>query len=374
MLLNSSTSSSALPYSDHNHEPTVAVCPQTNEVLVSWYSTNCGEPGRCTGLVSARWAPGTPSFSQAAVDLDISDRCQCCTAYLMDRSDNTLYHFSAFSAAGTYDDIAGILRESHDCGRTWSAPQIIWPEHGIEHQIVVTVLLNSHKQVMVPCDHWGTPPFAKSGDQSIVQHAPLADIYSPTAWTVNNASTKTNASNTGAHHASIVELRNGSYISIGRGHDIAGTMAQGISTDGGFVWSAHASSFPGIHGGQREVMLRLGSIDQPIMCCTFANAPMPVPRAGGGTFTVLGLYCALSTDEGASFPVRRPITTNFSRQGEQVAGFDGRPFTMSFNSSEPDGYLAAAVGGDGTINLITSRNHYRFNLAWLQQKANVPTD
>ncbi len=34
------------------------------------------------------------------------------------------YHFSAMSAAGTYDDIMVVLQTSTDCGHTFSDPQI----------------------------------------------------------------------------------------------------------------------------------------------------------------------------------------------------------------------------------------------------------
>jgi hypothetical protein len=39
------------------------------------------------------------------------------------------------------------------------------------------------------------------------------------------------------------------------------------------------------------------------------------------------------------------------------------------NTTEPNGYMAAAVSEDGIITLITSRNSYSFNLAWLKLKA-----
>jgi formylglycine-generating enzyme len=45
---------------------------------------------------------------------------------------------------------------------------------------------------------------------------------------------------------------------------------------------------------------------------------------------------------------------------------------MSYKSGEPDGYCAAAVSKDGTIHLITSRNHYAFNLAWLSTRPDPP--
>lgn len=46
--------------------------------------------------------------------------------------------------------------------------------------------------------------------------------------------------------------------------------------------------------------------------------------------------------------------------------------TMSYNTTEPNGYMAAAVSDDGIITLITSRNSYSFNLAWLKLKAPIP--
>ena len=369
-----SSGSYKLPFNDHNHEPTVAACPN-GDVIASWYSTNCGEPGRCTGLVSARLSKGaTSQWPVASVQLDAPDRCQCCTAYYRDPATGKLYHFSAMSAAGTYDDIMVVLQESDDCGQTFTEPKIIWPDHGILHQIVVTVIKNAKNEVMIPCDHWGIPPYTYEGDQSVVQHAPIESLYDTSAWHVGGGRTN-NWTNTGSHHSSIVELRNGSYVAVGRGHDIAGTMAFSISKDGGYSWAPHASSFPGIHSGQREVMIRLGSIDQPIMHCTFSNGaiPMYVKDSAGGKFPVTGLYCALSFDEGETFPARRTITDDLSLHGHSQEGFDGRNFTMNFNTSEPDGYMAATVGPtDGLIHLITSRNHYAFNLAWLNSTAPPP--
>ena len=90
------------------------------------------------------------------------------------------------------------------------------------------------------------------------------------------------------------------------------------------------------------------------------------------SFPATGLYCALSEDEGESWTQRRVITDDLSREGHVVEGMDGSQFVMSFNSSEPKGYNAAAVSDDGLIHLITSRNHYQFNLAWLRQLSPAP--
>ena len=68
----------------------------------------------------------------------------------------------------------GTLQWSTDCGETYTKPKIIWPDHGIEHQIVVTIIKSRKGDVMVPCDHWGMelPYGPMMGDQSIIQRAP----------------------------------------------------------------------------------------------------------------------------------------------------------------------------------------------------------
>lgn len=354
-----------LPFAYHNHDPTLVVCPD-NSVLTAWFSGD-GEIGREVGLATARMPAGGSKFPNASVFLDAPDRCQCCPSFFLDPDSKVLYSFSSMSAAGDYSDIVGVLRWSTDCGLTWNeAPDIIWPDHGIAHQIVVTTIKNSHGEVLVPADHWGELPYVKKGDQSVIQHAPAGKLADRSAWTVNSTG------QTGSHHSSIVELRNGSYVAVGRGHPINGTMAFSYSVNDAFSWIAHESSFPMIHGGQREVMIRLGAIDQPIMCCSFANDPMPVPSSDGGTFEATGLYCALSFDEGETFAQRRVMTDDETVEGHMQEGFDGRMFRMSYNSSEPDGYMDADVGPDGTIHLITSRNHYKFNLPWLSTPATPP--
>ena len=91
----------ALPFSHHNHEPTITACPN-GDFVANWYSTNCGEQGRCVGLVQARLRNGSDAWTTAEVQLDAPDRNQCCTAFYFDRDSGILYHFSAMSAAGSF--------------------------------------------------------------------------------------------------------------------------------------------------------------------------------------------------------------------------------------------------------------------------------
>ena len=222
----------ALPFKDHNHEPTIAACPN-GDFVANWYSTNCGEDGRCVGLVQARLSKGAAEGTTAEAVLDAPDRNQCCTAFYFDRDSGVLYHFSAMSAAAGFADIIGVLQWSSDCGKTFTAPKIIWPDHGIEHQIVVTVIKSSRGELLLPCDHWGMAlPFGPmEGDQSIIQHAPVERAWDPAAWSVNKTGLPPSTS-TQSHHTSLVELRNGSFAAIGRAHDIDGTMPYALSDDG----------------------------------------------------------------------------------------------------------------------------------------------
>ena len=48
---------------------------------------------------------------------------------------------------------------------------------------------------------------------------------------------------------------------------------------------------------------------------------------------------------------------------------NGREFTLGPNSAEPGGYFACTVAPDGVIHLISSWNHYAFNLKWLETPA-----
>jgi|EP00945_MAST-04E_sp_MAST-4E-sp1_P003292 formylglycine-generating enzyme len=380
---------SKLPFYDHNHDPTITTCPgKSGGLIASWFSTNCGEPGRCTGLAFARLGKEDEEWSDAQVDFDVADRTQCCPAYFFDKESGTLFQFSGMTAAGDwsgfYSDLIGVVRYSDDCGRTWAKSEIIWPFHGIEHQTVVTVIKSSRTgELLVPVDHWGVPPYGYEGDETVVQHNPfksLADVLNQTKWQRGPLGHRGRYNNTGGHHSSIVELRNGSYFGASRGHPINGMLPVSLSNDGAHTWTSRASIFPFVHGGQRPVAIRLGAQEEPIMLCSFANEGMEVPcdspRVKGGTrtadttFPIRGLFCAVSEDDGDSWMNVRPITDNFTAAGTKVEGFDHVEFLMAYNSSEPNGYMDATFDErNGMIHLITSMNHYSFDLAYLKSPA-----
>jgi len=85
--------------------------------------------------------------------------------------------------------------------------------------------------------------------------------------------------------------------------------------------------------------------------------------AEGSLFTGHGLFAALSFDEGETWPVRKLLTPG---KGEYAGGAWTGKFTSSLDTAEPAGYLAATQTPDGIIQLLSSRLHYQFNLAWLK--------
>ena len=92
------------------------------------------------------------------------------------------------------------------------------------------------------------------------------------------------------------------------------------------------------------------------------------PQPDGTTKTGYGLVAALSFDDGATWPVRR-LVTPVAPGGKpmQIQTTDGGPRPIDANHGEPNGYLASCQGPDGRIHLISSRNYYVFNLAWLTE-------
>lgn len=139
-------------------------------------------------------------------------------------------------------------------------------------------------------------------------------------------------------------------------------MAHSLSNDLGKTWTYSASPFPGIHGGQREVLLRLQ--EGPIMFIGFANLPMTIVDSSNKTFTGKGLFAAVSYDECETWPIQRLITDD--GKGREVETLDGELFIMSYDNAEPVGYVSARQSPvDGIIHVVTSRQHYQFNAKWL---------
>ncbi|HLB73362.1 MAG TPA: hypothetical protein VJJ98_05045, partial [Sedimentisphaerales bacterium] len=76
-------------------------------------------------------------------------------------------------------------------------------------------------------------------------------------------------------------------------------------------------------------------------------------------------------DDGKTWPVKRLITAGGPPREIDGGGNTGK-FTMDETHAEPKGYLAATQTPDNVIHLITSKQHYAFNLAWLTENSRTP--
>ena len=83
------------------------------------------------------------------------------------------------------------------------------------------------------------------------------------------------------------------------------------------------------------------------------------------SFGADGMFIVLSDDEGATWSQPKLLTDGKTRTLDGGA-FTGT-FTMDATHAEPKGYFCGVQTPDGTIHLLSSRIHYRFNLAWLRQ-------
>ena len=176
-------------------------------------------------------------------------------------------------------------------------------------------------------------------------------------------------------HAGVVQLSDGRLMALGRGDGIVDKdglerMPMSLSEDNGRTWTYSASEFPPIDGGQRLVLMRLK--EGPLLLVSFTNHPfrlknglngMTFKDKNGREYTGYGMYAALSFDEGKTWPVKKLLTDGKSRfmDGGAWTGF----FDMDQTHAEPRGYLAATQTPNQIIHLLSSRNHYRFNLQWL---------
>ncbi|HEX8911661.1 MAG TPA: hypothetical protein VF796_04825, partial [Humisphaera sp.] len=117
----------------------------------------------------------------------------------------------------------------------------------------------------------------------------------------------------------------------------------------------------------------------PLLFCSFTDQArewktrkgLPFKDAAGDAYTGYGLFAALSFDDGKTWPVTKLVTPGDPPDGKKrlVEGTDGGPFELSKTMAERGGYLCVVQSPDGVIQLVSSRQHYAFNLAWVKEPA-----
>ena len=347
-------------YSEHNHDPALVDCPN-GDLLAIWYSCR-NEPGRELGILASRLRYGSNEWEPASPFWDAPDRNDHAPAFWSDDA-GTIYHFNGLAAAATWGNLATVMRISTDSGATWSEARLINPEHGLRHMPVESVFRTNEGFLVLPCDAVtggsGGTAVHISRDEGRTWNDPGAGRPSPTFA----------AGSTGGWiagiHAGVTQLNDGSLMAFGRGNNIDGRMPMSISKDMGRNWTYSASEFPPLGSGQRLVLRRLR--EGPILFVSFADRKkgMVMRDAAGRRGKVFGMFAALSFDEGKTWPVKRLLSPGGAARQVDGGGNTGK-FTMDDTHSEPRGYLATTQTRHGLIHLISSKQHYVFNLAWIR--------
>ncbi|MHC4474493.1 MAG: SUMF1/EgtB/PvdO family nonheme iron enzyme [Planctomycetota bacterium] len=320
-------------YSKHNHFTSMTECP--NGDLIAIWHTCIGESGRELGVAASRLRWGHVNWEPASLFWDSPDRNDHGHAMWFDGEDK-IYHFQGL--ADLSRNVALVMRSSSDNGVTWSSPRII-AGHGPSRMPVESVFRTQEGHYVISCDKGPNIVFV-SRDQGI-------------SWATAAGSIR-------GKHAAVTELADGRLMALGRQRDIDGKMPMSISVDMGKTWEYLASEFQPVSWGQRAVLLRLK--EGPILFASFCKR-MLVDNAGGKQHEVSGLYAAVSFDEGETWPHRRLVTDDGPQR--QIGSLNGVPVTLSPHTSESVGYLAICQSLDSVIHVLTSWQHYSFNLKWV---------
>ena len=341
-------------FSWHNHSPAIAECPN-GDLLAVWYS--CVDEGGSELCVPAsRLRRGATEWDAASPFWDGPDVNDHAPKLWFD-GERTLW----FLVRGLSENV---LRTSTDNGVTWSPARVLQPCA----EFANTPLRTREGFLVVPHDSRATSlVLSRDGGRT---------------WSFPEVGQRTHDYRPGGKgyrlagiHNGLVQLADGRLMALGRFDDPAAQEKFGFHTpvsfsrDWGETWTYAASPFPAISSVQRPVLMRLR--EGPLLFCSFTDQwrdrqhrqGLTFSDAAGAEFTGYGLFAALSFDDGQTWPTRRLLTPG--GPARTVNGIDRVEFTVCDNSAEPCGYLAACQTRDGLIQLITSKNHYAFNLAWL---------
>lgn len=342
-------------YSTHNHSPSIAECPN-GDLLAVWYSCADESGAELSNVASrlrhgaAAWEPASPFWDGA----DINDHAP----KIWWDGGRTLHFF----VRGRDENLH---RTSTDNGVTWSRAQILQPVGEFGNQVLrlkdgTLVLGNDSRTCSLVFSHDSGRTWA---------HNSLPKF--------NDARPGGTGPRYPGIHAPMVQLADGRIMALSRNDPPEDQEKFGFKTvasftgDVGKTWTYEASEFPAISSVQRATMIRLQ--EGGILLCSFTDQwrdwknrqGMTFKAADGREFTGFGMFAAVSFDEGKTWPVRRLVTPGGKVRSINI--IDRVMHTVSDTMAEPCGYLASTQTRDGMIQLITSKNHYAFNLAWLKQ-------
>lgn len=366
--------SSSVPFYSHNHQPSVTWC-DNGDMLAVWFTANA-ENGRGMAVLSSRLVAGTDSWQPASLFFKVPDRNMTGTS-IFNNGNGMLLHLNGVEAAGDWQNLALVARTSTDNGLSWSRPHIVEPEHAKRHQVVSGTTSDKKGWIYQVCDAGPGGEDGSSVHISKDNGATWMDQWdgAPLPEFVDGGHGSTIA----GIHAGLVCLNDGRLMAFGRGNAIVGSdgrkhMPMSVSADHGKTWTYRASEFPPISSGQRLVLMRLR--EGALLLVAFTDHPLLTPESergmtffdkDGKAFKGYGMYAAVSYDEGKTWPVKRLLTDGVERHLD--GGAWTRFFDMDATHAEPRGYLAGTQSPDGTIHVLSSKLHYRFNLKWIEGNA-----
>jgi hypothetical protein len=326
-------------FAAHNHDPAIVACPN-GDLIACWY-TCVDEGARELAQAASRLRWGRVQWESASPFWDAPDRNDHAPALWNDEKAR-IYHFTGIGACTGRGRMAAMMRSSTDSGATWSQPRLILPEFTHGHQFSEPVFQMRDGTIVLTMD--GRDTLWMSKDQGLTWFNPGADIL--------------------GIHAGVTELKDGSIFALSRDDGEMGMMPISISHDKGKTFTYMPSEFQPIGGGQRLALLRLH--EGPLFLASFANLGkgMEITDSSGSKRNIRGLFAAVSLDEGKTWPYKRLVSDD--GPGRTIECTDGGAITLSARSSEYRGYLSVCQSSDGLIHLISSRNHYAFNLKWVK--------
>jgi len=337
--VNIPTDSMGPVFAGHNHDPAIVECPN-GDLLACWY-TCVDEGARELAQAASRLRWGEVEWQQASPFWDAPDRNDHAPAMWFDGQMN-IYHFTGVGDAGGRGRMIVAMRTSDDSGATWSAPRVILPEFTGGHQLSEPVFRMQDGSIVLVVD--GRRTLWISRDEGLTWSNPGGDIL--------------------GIHSGVTQLKDGSIFALSRSNGDREKMPISISSDGGKTFTYKPSEFTPIGGGQRLVLLRLK--EAPLFFASFASIGegIEITDSTGSKRKIRGLFAAISEDEGKTWPYKRLVSDD--GPGRTIECTDGGAITLSARSAEYRGYLAGCQSADGLIHLISSRNHYAFNLKWLK--------
>ncbi len=367
-----------IPFYPHNHVPTLCELGD-GDLLAAWFSTR-KECGREMVVLASRFRKDRGAWSEADLFFKVPGRNMSCAA-LLRGAGGRIYHFNGIGIGSTEENLMLVVRASDDDGETWTRPRPVDGRY-TSHKPINQPSLDTEGRLLVPCDTYTKHGSAQGMGSVLYRGDPDGERFEErTSYGLQKENFLKNGECAGwiaGVHGAVLARSDGSLYALGRsqcifdGHTVEGRMPVSVSEDGGRLWRYAPSPFPPIGSGQRHALLRLR--EGPVVMFSFTDSlraqrrgdarGLELTDGAGSVIRGFGLYAAMSFDEGETWPVQRLITPGGPAR-EWDIGASMNAALLDDTHGQPAGYMQAVQAADGVIHLISSRLHYRLNLAWL---------